>query len=125
MSDTQIQAQYSTGLSRPNIERALIAAGKDLDWFETADRCGCAVTAVDLTEEYCDTESRELPVAASSPAGAVVSTPSSQLEALTQAIALVGLIHGWRVYRNPDNPPLGAYPADTRGRPPAAAGLAG
>ncbi|MBV9320684.1 MAG: hypothetical protein JO106_12385 [Mycobacterium sp.] len=37
MSDTQIQAQYSTGLSRPNIERALIAAGKDLDWFEATD----------------------------------------------------------------------------------------
>lgn len=101
MSDTQIQAQYSTGLSRPNIERALIAAGKDLDRLEAADlgmledfhtmgriatsqlvdlagitsedevldagsgvggtaryvadRCGCAVTAVDLTEEYCDT----------------------------------------------------------------------
>lgn len=100
MTDTQIHDQYSTGLSRPNIERALIAAGKDLDHlapadlapledFHTmgrfattelvelleittadevldagsgiggtarfvADRCGCRVTAVDLTEEYCD-----------------------------------------------------------------------
>ena len=101
MSDTRIQAQYATGLTRPNIKRALIAAGKDLDRLEAADlgmledfhtmgriatsqlvdlagitsadevldagsgvggtaryvadRCGCAVTAVDLTEEYCDT----------------------------------------------------------------------
>jgi sarcosine/dimethylglycine N-methyltransferase len=100
MTDTQIHDQYSTGLSRPNIERALVAAGKDLDHlvpadlapledFHTmgrfattelvelleittadevldagsgiggtarfvADRCGCRVTAVDLTEEYCD-----------------------------------------------------------------------
>ncbi|HWF27776.1 MAG TPA: methyltransferase domain-containing protein [Mycobacterium sp.] len=100
MNDT-IQNQYSTGLSRTNIERALIAAGKDLDHlapadlalledFHTmgrfatgqlvelaqitsasmvldagsgvggtaryvADRYGCLVTAVDLTDEYCQT----------------------------------------------------------------------
>jgi len=100
MTDT-IQTQYSTGLSRPNIERALIDAGKDLDRlapadlalledFHTmgriataqlvdlaqitgasavldagsgvggtaryvADRYGCRVTAVDLTDEYCAT----------------------------------------------------------------------
>jgi len=100
MNDT-IQNQYSTGLSRNNIERALIAAGKDLDHlapadlalledFHTmgrfatsqlvdlaqitsasrvldagsgvggtaryvADRYGCTVTAVDLTDEYCQT----------------------------------------------------------------------
>jgi SAM-dependent methyltransferase len=93
--------QYATGLSRQNIERALLAAGKDLDHlspadlgtledFHTmgriatgqlaelaaitsgdrvldagtgiggtarflADRYGCQVTAVDLTEEYCET----------------------------------------------------------------------
>jgi SAM-dependent methyltransferase len=97
----QIDAQYSTGVSRRGIENALIAAGKDLDhlapadlWlledFHTmgriattqlvdligitseaevldagsgiggtarfvADRCQCRVTAVDLTEEYCET----------------------------------------------------------------------
>ncbi|HTX98294.1 MAG TPA: class I SAM-dependent methyltransferase [Mycobacterium sp.] len=96
-----IEDQYSTGLSRSNIEQALISAGKDLDHLEpgdlglledfhtmgriatsqlvelagitldsevldagsgvggtaryVADRCGCAVTAVDLTEEYCET----------------------------------------------------------------------
>ena len=100
MNDT-IQNQYSTGLSRNNIEQALIAAGKDLDHlapadlalledFHTmgrfatsqlvdlaqitsasrvldagsgvggtaryvADRYGCPVTAVDLTDEYCET----------------------------------------------------------------------
>ena len=100
MTETRIHDQYATGLSRPNIERALVAAGKDLDHlapadlapledFHTmgrfattelvelleitsadeildagsgiggtarfvADRCGCRVTAVDLTEEYCD-----------------------------------------------------------------------
>jgi SAM-dependent methyltransferase len=100
MNDT-IQDQYSTGLSRHNIERALISAGKDLDHLEpadlglledfhtmgryatsqlvdlagitsdtrvldagsgvggtaryVADHCGCAVTAVDLTDEYCQT----------------------------------------------------------------------
>src|SRR5262249_8083172 len=36
MNDT-IQNQYSTGLSRHNIEQALIAAGKDLDHLEPAD----------------------------------------------------------------------------------------
>jgi SAM-dependent methyltransferase len=96
-----IQTQYSTGLSRNNIERALVSAGKDLDHltpadlapledFHTmgriataqlvdlaqitgdsavldagsgvggtaryvADRYGCPVTAVDLTDEYCET----------------------------------------------------------------------
>ena len=100
MNDT-IQGQYSTGLSRNNIERALVSAGKDLDGlvpadlglledFHTmgriataqlvdlaqitcasevldagsgvggtaryvADRYGCRVTAVDLTDEYCET----------------------------------------------------------------------
>src|ERR1700732_72184 len=100
MNDT-IQDQYSTGLSRNNIERALLFAGKDLDRlapadlglledFHTmgrlataqlvdlaqissesevldagrgvggtaryvADRYGCRVTAVDLTDEYCET----------------------------------------------------------------------
>ena len=100
MNDT-IQDQYSTGLSRNNIERALRSAGKDLDRlvpadlglledFHTmgryataqlvdlahitsdsevldagsgvggtaryvADRYGCRVTAVDLTDEYCET----------------------------------------------------------------------
>ncbi len=96
-----IRAQYSTGLSRNNIERALVSAGKDLghlapadlgllEDFHTmgryattqlvdlaqitsstmvldagsgiggtaryvADRYGCSVTAVDLTDEYCQT----------------------------------------------------------------------
>ncbi|BBZ37677.1 SAM-dependent methyltransferase [Mycobacterium conspicuum] len=96
-----IAEQYSTGLSRDNIEQALIAAGKDLghlapadlamlEDFHTmgriatsqlvdlagitaassvldagsgvggtaryvADHCGCSVTAVDLTDEYSDT----------------------------------------------------------------------
>lgn len=96
-----IQDQYSTGLSRNNIERALRAAGMDLDGLApadlglledfhnmgriataqlvdlaqitgesrvldagsgvggtaryVADRYGCAVTAVDLTDEYCQT----------------------------------------------------------------------
>ena len=100
MNDT-IQPQYSTGLSRHNIEQALISAGKDLDGLEpadlalledfhtigriatsqlvdlaqitsessvldagsgvggtaryVADHCGAAVTAVDLTDEYCET----------------------------------------------------------------------
>lgn len=100
MIDSQIHDQYATGLSRANIERALVAAGRDLDHlapadlapledFHTmgrfattelvalleitsadevfdagsgiggtarfvADQCGCPVTAVDLTEEYCD-----------------------------------------------------------------------
>lgn len=98
---TMIQDQYSTGLSRNNIERALRSAGRDLDRlapadlaaledFHTmgriataqladlaqitgesavldagsgvggtaryvADRYGCEVTAVDLTDEYCET----------------------------------------------------------------------
>ncbi len=96
-----IQAQYSTRLSRHNIEQALITAGKDLERLEPADlgllddfhtmgryatsqlvdlveitsetevldagsgiggtaryvahHCGCPVTAVDLTDEYCET----------------------------------------------------------------------
>jgi sarcosine/dimethylglycine N-methyltransferase len=99
MSD--IGAQYSTGLSRRNIERALIAAGKDLGHLRPADlgqledfhtmgrvatsqladlaaitseddvldagsgiggtarflaeKYGCQVTAIDLTDEYCET----------------------------------------------------------------------
>ena len=101
MKDRQIEAQYSTGLSRDNIERALVAAGLDLgrlqpadlgalEDFHTmgriatsqlaelakitsqddvldagsgiggtarflADRYRCTVTAIDLTEEYCET----------------------------------------------------------------------
>ncbi|MGD1112411.1 MAG: class I SAM-dependent methyltransferase [Mycobacterium sp.] len=96
-----IETQYATGLSRHNIEQALIAAGKDLDHLAPADlglledfhtmgrfatsqlvdlveitsdsavldagsgiggtaryiaeRCGCTVSAVDLTDEYCET----------------------------------------------------------------------
>jgi sarcosine/dimethylglycine N-methyltransferase len=99
MTDNAISDQYSTGLSRRHIERALASQGLDLDHitpadlaaledFHTmgriatgrlidlleittetrvldagsgiggsarfiADRYGCAVTAVDLTEEYC------------------------------------------------------------------------
>jgi hypothetical protein len=37
MNDTLIRAQYSTGLSRRNIEQALIAAGKDLDHLQPSD----------------------------------------------------------------------------------------
>jgi SAM-dependent methyltransferase len=101
MTETLVHDQYSTGLTRRNIEQALNAAGKDLDHlapddlapiedFHTmgriatgqlvdligissanrvldagsgiggtarfvADRCRCHVTAVDLTEEYCET----------------------------------------------------------------------
>ncbi|HEY9304116.1 MAG TPA: methyltransferase domain-containing protein [Mycobacterium sp.] len=101
MTNTQIPDQYSTGLSRSNIEQALIAAGKDLEHLQpaelamvedfhtmgriatsqlvdlvgitnddqvldagsgiggtarfVADQRGCHVTAVDLTEEYCET----------------------------------------------------------------------
>lgn len=101
LMNAKIQSQYSTGLSRHNIEQALIAAGKDLDHlapadlalledFHTmgrlatsqlvdlagitsdsavldagsgvggtaryvADRFGCSVSAVDLTDEYCET----------------------------------------------------------------------
>jgi SAM-dependent methyltransferase len=100
MNDT-VNAQYATGLTRQNIEQALIAAGKDLGHLQPADlglldhfhtmgpiatsqlaelagitgddhvldagsgiggtarflagRYGCRVTAIDLTEEYCDT----------------------------------------------------------------------
>ena len=100
MSDA-VAAQYATGPSRVNIERALLAAGKNFDRlsagdlgllqdFHTmcpiataqlvdlldiesgtrvldagsgiggtaryiADRFGCTVTAVDLTEDYCET----------------------------------------------------------------------
>jgi sarcosine/dimethylglycine N-methyltransferase len=96
-----VQVQYSTGLSRRNIEQALAAAGKDLDHLQAADlwlledfhtmgriatsqlvdlveiasadhvldagsgiggtsryvaeHCECRVSAVDLTEEYCET----------------------------------------------------------------------
>jgi sarcosine/dimethylglycine N-methyltransferase len=101
MQLNEIHAQYSTGLSRRNIEQALINAGKDpdhvaptdlgpLEDFHTmgryataqlvdliditsdstvldagsgiggtarfvADQRGCRVSAVDLTEEYCET----------------------------------------------------------------------
>jgi sarcosine/dimethylglycine N-methyltransferase len=101
MNSNTIHAQYSTGLSRRNIEQALVRAGLDLDHLQptdlgmledfhtmgryatsqlvnllalssedevldagsgvggtaryVADRCGCPVTAVDLTEEYCET----------------------------------------------------------------------
>ncbi|OBK32603.1 SAM-dependent methyltransferase [Mycobacterium sp. 1245111.1] len=101
MTNSQIPAQYSTGLSQSNIEHALVAAGKDLDQLQPADLAmledfhtmgriatsqlvdlvgisrddqvldagsgiggtarfvagqrGCQVTAVDLTEEYCET----------------------------------------------------------------------
>lgn len=37
MNNTQIPAQYSTGLSQSNIEQALIAAGKNLDQLQPAD----------------------------------------------------------------------------------------
>src|ERR1700755_3040173 len=101
MLASMIETQYSTGVSRPNIERALVDAGLNLDSlapadlgpledFHTmgriathqlvdllditseqkvldagsgiggparfvADKCGCLVTAVDLTDEYCET----------------------------------------------------------------------
>ena len=101
MTTNQIDVQYSTGLSRRDIEQALISAGLDLDHLQpadlgpledfhtmgrfatsqlvdivgianahkvldagsgiggtaryVADRWGCKVTAVDLTEEYCET----------------------------------------------------------------------
>ena len=101
MKTPQIDSQYSTGLSRHNIEQALIAAGKDLHHLQPADlgvledfhtlgriatsqlaelaeisshdevldagsgiggtarflasQYGCKVTAIDLTEEYCET----------------------------------------------------------------------
>jgi sarcosine/dimethylglycine N-methyltransferase len=37
MTTLQIDSQYSTGLSRHNIEQALIAAGKDLNHLQPAD----------------------------------------------------------------------------------------
>jgi sarcosine/dimethylglycine N-methyltransferase len=37
VTDTQIETQYSTGASRQGIERALVAAGKDLDNLLPAD----------------------------------------------------------------------------------------
>jgi sarcosine/dimethylglycine N-methyltransferase len=101
VSDNGLGSQYSTGLSRRNIERALIAGGKDLGHLQpadlglledfhtmgrfataqlvdlvgitsqsrvldagggiggtaryVADHCGCRVSAVDLTDEYCET----------------------------------------------------------------------
>ena len=101
MHTPQIDSQYSTGLSRSNIERALVAAGKDLGQLQPADlalvedfhtlgriatshladlaeithgdavldagsgiggtarfladQFRCRVTAIDLTEEYCET----------------------------------------------------------------------
>jgi len=101
MTDTQIHAQYATGLTRRNIEQALVAAGKDLTQLQPADlglledfhtmgryatgqlvdllgltsasrvldagsgvggtarfvaaQYGSRVTAVDLTDEYCQT----------------------------------------------------------------------
>ncbi len=101
MKDSQIDAQYSTGLSRHNIEQALIVAGQDPDHLQPADlgmledfhtmgriatsqladlakitsedevldagsgiggtarfladQYRCKVTAIDLTEEYCET----------------------------------------------------------------------
>jgi SAM-dependent methyltransferase len=101
VTTSEIGAQYATGLSRPSIEAALIAAGKDLGHLTPADlgaledfhtlgriatgqlaelaritagdrvldagtgiggtarflaaQVGCQVTAVDLTEEYCQT----------------------------------------------------------------------
>jgi sarcosine/dimethylglycine N-methyltransferase len=101
MIDNKIDIQYSTGLSRRNIEQSLLAAGKDLDHlapadlgpledFHTMGRIAtsqlvdlvdmtpddevldagsgiggtaryvaegrqCRVSAIDLTEEYCET----------------------------------------------------------------------
>jgi SAM-dependent methyltransferase len=97
----RVDSWYTTGLSRPNIERALTAAGKDLSHVQPADlevvedfhtlgriatsqlaelaeisgqdhvldagsgiggtarfladRYGCDLTTIDLTEEYCET----------------------------------------------------------------------
>lgn len=101
MNDNKVHTQYSTGLSRNNIEQSLLAAGKDLNDLAPADlglledfhtlgriatsqlvdlvdiapedevldagsgiggtarfvaeRCKCHVSAIDLTEEYCET----------------------------------------------------------------------
>jgi SAM-dependent methyltransferase len=101
MKTLRIDKQYTTGLSRHNIEQALVAAGKDLKHLQPADlgvledfhtlgriatsqladlvevrsddevldagsgiggtsrfladHYGCRVTAIDLTEEYCET----------------------------------------------------------------------
>lgn len=101
MTEIRVFDQYSTGLTRNNIEQALIAAGKNLDHLQpadlalmedfhtmgriatsqlvdllgitsddqvldagsgiggtarfVADQRQCHVTAVDLTEEYCET----------------------------------------------------------------------
>ena len=101
MPATEIQAQYTTGLSRHSIERALLDAGHDLARLSPADlgpledfhtlgriatgqlaelakvsgedrvldagtgiggtarflagQFGCAVTAIDVTQEYCET----------------------------------------------------------------------
>jgi sarcosine/dimethylglycine N-methyltransferase len=103
MNADLVRDQYSTGLSRRNIEQALVAAGKNVDRVQptdlalledfhtmgriatsqlvdlvgitsstrvldagsgiggtaryVADRFGCHVTAVDLTQEYCETSS--------------------------------------------------------------------
>ena len=100
MTMSEIEAQYSTGLSRHNIEQALVAAGLDPDHLQRAnlglledfhtmgpiatsqltalaeitsddhvldagsgiggtsrflaDQYKCRVTAIDLSEEYCD-----------------------------------------------------------------------
>jgi sarcosine/dimethylglycine N-methyltransferase len=100
MTDIQIHAQYSTGLTRPNIEQAFTAAGKDLEHLQLSDLAmledfhtmgriatselvdlleitpedhvldagsgiggtaryvagqrRCRVTAIDLTEDYCE-----------------------------------------------------------------------
>lgn len=40
MKTRQIDNQYSTGLTRPNIERALLAAGKDLNQLQPSDLAG-------------------------------------------------------------------------------------
>jgi sarcosine/dimethylglycine N-methyltransferase len=68
MNTTDIGSQYATGLSRQNIEQALIAAGQDISHLAPADlgplgdstrwaEYGCHVTAIDLTREYCETAS--------------------------------------------------------------------